>query len=171
MTMQSLSPASVTRPRRQRGFSLIEVMVALFVLSIGLLGLAGLQTLGLKFNVQSYQRTQATLNAYDIMDRIRANPVGMTASAYDNIDLSPNPSAVDCMAAGCDAAQMADYDIGQWKASLTSLLSQGQGGICRGTLTLSPYACAVNPGATLFTVAVTWVEYDLNMNLTVEAQL
>ena len=171
MTMQSLSPASVTRPRRQRGFSLIEVMVALLVLAIGLLGLAALQTLGLKFNTQSYQRTQAVLNAYDIVDRIRANSGGMVAGNYDDIDVSYTPPAQDCMAATCSTTQMADYDIGQWKASLTSLLSQGQGGICRGTLTLSPYACAVNPGATLFTVAVTWVEYDLNMNLTVEAQL
>ena len=156
---------------RERGFSLVEVLVALFVLSIGLLGLAGLQTAGLRLNHQSYQRTQATLNTYDIIDRIRANPGGMTAGIYDDIDLSPNPWAADCMAAGCNTAQMADYDIGEWKTSLTNLLSQGQGGICRGTLTLSPYACAVNPGATLFTVGVTWVEHDLNMNLTVEAQL
>jgi type IV pilus assembly protein PilV len=157
--------------RKHHGFSLVEVLVALFVLSIGLLGLAALQTTGLRLNHQSYQRTQATLEAYDIIDRIRANPAGMTAGVYDNIDLSPNPSAVDCMAAGCDTTQMADYDIGQWKASLTSLLSKGQGGICRGTLTLSPYACAVNPGATVFTVGVTWVEQDLTMNLTMEAQL
>ena len=157
---------------RERGFSLVEVLVALMVLSIGLLGLAALQTTGLRLNHQSYQRTQATLNAYDIIDRIRANPGGMSAGVYDNIDLSPNPSAIDCMApAGCTTAEMADYDIGEWKDSLTNLLSQGQGGICRGTLTLSPYACAVNLGATLFTVRVTWVEHDLNMNLTVEAQL
>ncbi len=157
---------------RQRGFSLVEVLVALFVLSIGLLGLAGLQTAGLRLNHQSYQRTQATLNTYDIIDRIRANPGAMAAGVYDNIDLSPNPSAADCMVPpACTTAEMADYDIGQWKDSLTKLLSQGQGGICRGTLTLSPYACVVNPGATLFTVGITWVEHDLNMNLTVEAQL
>ena len=47
--------------RLSKGFSLLEVMVALLVLSIGLLGLAGLQTFSLKFNHQSYERTQATL--------------------------------------------------------------------------------------------------------------
>ena len=157
--------------RKHHGFSLIEVLVALFVLSIGLLGLAALQATGLRLNHQSYQRTQATLNTYDIIDRMRANPISIGAGTYNNINLSYTPPVADCLGLPCDTTQMADYDIGQWKASLTNLLSQGQGGICRGTLTLSPYACAVNPGATLFTVGVTWVEHDLNMNLMVEAQL
>ncbi len=161
----------LTQRRRQRGFSLLEVLVALLVLSIGLLGLAALQTMGLKFNTQSYQRTQAVLNAYDIIDRIRANPGAMGAGAYDDINLTYSPPAADCMAATCSTTQMADYDIGQWKAALTELLAQGQGGICRGTLTLNPYSCTVDATATEFTVGITWVENDLNMNLMVEAQL
>ncbi len=68
--------------QRQYGFSLLEVLIALLVLSIGLLGLAGLQTLGLKFNMQSYQRTQAALLAYDIVDRMRANPVEKNGPRY-----------------------------------------------------------------------------------------
>ena len=156
---------------RARGFSLLEVLIALLVLSIGLLGLAALQTVGLKFNTQSYQRTQAVLNAYDIIDRIRANPGGMTAGAYNDIDLAYSAPAADCMAGTCSTAQMADYDIGQWKTSLTELLSQGKGAICRGTLTLNPYGCTLDTTTTEFTVAITWVEHDLNMNLMVEAQL
>jgi type IV pilus assembly protein PilV len=174
MTMQSLSPASVTRPRRQRGFSLIEVMVALFVLSIGLLGLAALQTLGLKFNTQSYQRTQAVLNAYDIVDRIRANSGGIAAAVYDNIgiDAAPPGSPPDCGAIACDNTQMADYDIGQWKASLDELLTQGKGAVCRGVLTADFTACAVDPaGNTSFQVGVQWFENDIPMRLAVEAQL
>ena len=169
--MQSLSPSSVTLRPRQRGFSLIEVMVALMVLAIGLLGLAGLQTLGLKFNTQSYQRTQAVLNAYDIIDRIRANSGGMVAGRYDNIDVSYTPPTQDCMAATCTTTQMADYDIGQWKASLASLLTQGQGGMCRGTLALNPYNCTPDLTTTHFTVGITWVEGDLPIMVMVEAQL
>ena len=146
-------------------------MVALLVLSIGLLGLAGLQTLGLKFNIQSYQRTQAVLNAYDIIDRIRANSGGMVAGRYDNIDVSYTPPTQDCMAATCTTTQMADYDIGQWKASLASLLTQGQGGMCRGTLALNPYNCTLDPATTHFTVGITWVEGTLPIMVMVEAQL
>ena len=59
--------------RRESGFSLIEVLVALLVLSIGLLGLAALQAQGLRFNHDAYVRTQATNLAYDIVDRMRVN--------------------------------------------------------------------------------------------------
>ncbi|MFQ6023932.1 MAG: type IV pilus modification protein PilV, partial [Acidiferrobacterales bacterium] len=148
-----------------------EVLVALLILSIGLLGLAALQTAGLRFNTQSYQRTQAVLNAYDIIDRIRANPGGMNASNYDDIDLAYTASGTDCMGATCTTAQMADYDIGQWKASLTAVLSQGQGGICRGTLTVNPYNCTVDATATQFMVGITWMENDITQSLAVEAQL
>lgn len=145
--------------------------MALFVLSIGLLGLAGLQTMGLKFNTQSYQRTQAVLNAYDIIDRIRANPGGLAAGNYDDIDVSYAPPAVTCLGAPCDTTQMADYDIGEWKASLGGLLSQGQGGICRGALTLNPYSCVVDTTITQFMVGITWVEHDLSVGMMVEARL
>ncbi len=127
--------------------------------------------MGLQFNTQSYQRTQAVFNAYDIIDRIRANPEAMNAGSYDNINLAYNPPGTDCMTGNCTTAQLADYDIGQWKAALTSLLSKGQGGICRGTLTVSPYNCAVDTSSTQFTVGITWVESELSQTLTVAAEL
>ena len=61
------------RPDRISGFTLLEVLVALVILSIGLLGLAGLQAASLRYNHSSYLRSQATLIAYDIVDRMRAN--------------------------------------------------------------------------------------------------
>lgn len=60
-------------PRAQRGVTLLEVLVSIVVLSVGLLGYAGLQTLSLKNNNSAYQRSQATLLTYDIVDRMRAN--------------------------------------------------------------------------------------------------
>lgn len=157
----------LTRRHRQRGFSLLEVLVALLVLSIGLLGLAALQTMGLKFNTQSYQRTQAVLNAYDIIDRIRANPAGMATGGYDNIGLTAAaPTPPTCP---CTPAQMATYDVAQWKASLTQLLTQGKGAVCRGTLDTS-WTCTVT-GGTNFQVGIEWTENDLPMRMVVEAQL
>ena len=62
----------------QRGFTLLEVLIALLILSIGLLGLAALQTISLRSNEMASMRTAATHLAYDITDRMRANP-GRTA--------------------------------------------------------------------------------------------
>src|SRR5262249_56408603 len=63
-----------SRSRRARGFTLIEALVALLVLSIGLLGVAALQLTSLRSNPSSSFRSQATLLAYDVVDRMRANP-------------------------------------------------------------------------------------------------
>jgi type IV pilus assembly protein PilV len=80
------------RARFQRGVTLLEVLISIVVLSIGLLGYAGLQTLSLKNNTSAFQRSQATLLTYDIVDRMRANrpkvllgdyQVGMGASGND----------------------------------------------------------------------------------------
>lgn len=66
---------------RQRGATLIEVLVALLVMSIGLLGAAAIQLNALKFTDSSSLRTRASFIAYDMMDRIRANPDGAYALA------------------------------------------------------------------------------------------
>lgn len=166
--MQTIVKSGKRHPRRQAGFSLLEVLVALLVLSIGLLGLAALQTMGLRFNTQSYQRTQAVLNAYDIIDRIRANPGGMTAGRYDDVDIAaPAPTEPACP---CNATQMADVDIAQWKNTLATLLAEGNGAICRGTLNADFTNCTPGVG-TSFMVGIQWTENDLPMRMSVEAQL
>jgi type IV pilus assembly protein PilV len=157
------------RPQRARGFSMLEVLVALLVLSVGLLGLAALQTMGLKFNTQSYQRTQAVLNAYDIIDRIRANPGGVLTGGYDDIGKDDAvPSLPTCP---CSPAQMANYDIAQWKNSLTGVLTQGKGAVCRGALSADMSTCTVAPSSTKYQVGIEWMENDLTMRMMVEAQV
>jgi type IV pilus assembly protein PilV len=174
ITMSDREQRAVFHPRRraQRGFSLLEVLVALLVLSIGLLGLAALQTMGLKFNTQSYQRTQAVLNAYDIIDRIRANPAGMAGGNYDDIGIAATPPTLPTCgtAPGCNPAQMADYDVAQWKVSLAQLLTEGRGAVCRGDLAADLSTCTV-AGGTSFQVGIEWKENDLAIRMVVEAQL
>jgi type IV pilus assembly protein PilV len=65
------------------GFSMMEVLVALLVLSVGLLGMAALQVVSLKANHGAYQRSQATFLAYDMIDRMRANRAKAMAGDYD----------------------------------------------------------------------------------------
>jgi len=59
---------------RQRGFNLVEVLIAVLVLSAGLLGLAGLQIAGMKSSHSAYLRSQAAFAVYDLLERMRANP-------------------------------------------------------------------------------------------------
>lgn len=74
------------KPRRktQSGLSLLEVLVSIVVLAIGLLGLAGLQMTALKSGHSAYMRSQATVLAYDLADRMRASRVAALAGAYDS---------------------------------------------------------------------------------------
>lgn len=85
-------------PRRQTGFSLIEVMVTLVVLGIGMLGLAALQITGLRVNDGALMRTRAAIAAADLADRVRAQPDVFIAQmpvkiAHDGCDSPPDCTA------------------------------------------------------------------------------
>lgn len=117
---------------RHQGFTLIEVLVALIVLGIGLLGIAQMQALSLAYNHSSGLRSQAILQAYDISERIRANPT----ATYD----THNQTAQDNQCAAtpanttpstCNPGQMAQNDLYEWKQDLTNLLPSGTGTITK----------------------------------------
>lgn len=145
-------------PRWSTGFTLMEVLVALFVLSVGLLGLAGLQTFGMKYNQQSYQRTQAIYQAYDIIDRIRANPAGKTAGNYDTVAAGSIPTiTTDCTTALCSTAALATYDINKWNTANSNLLANGRG--------------AISTSTNRRTITITWLENDLPSSVVIEVDL
>jgi type IV pilus assembly protein PilV len=104
--------------RFERGLSLFEILITVVVVSIGLLGLAGLQFAGLRASNNAQDHTTATLLAQDIEARIRANPVAAQPPnlAYNSISLdsSSSPGIVDCLAASCTPSVMANFDIYQW---------------------------------------------------------
>ena len=115
------------------GFTMVEVLVALLVLSIGLLGLAALQGTGLRFSHQSYQRTQATILIYDIIDRMRANPQGLVNYPLD-ITTAPPASAKDCVTNSCSAAELANYDLNAWRDSIQKTIGSQRSAIARNGL-------------------------------------
>lgn len=147
--------------RGQQGFSMIEAMVSVLVLSGGLLGLAFLQAQGMKFNVDAYQRTQATVFAYDIIDRLRANPTAARAGAYvvpTNAEadaagkVTPRACDVGDGSVTCTPAELAVFDLAKWyQAQLR-------------TLALDPnnYATinrvAISPDLDSHTVTMRWFE-------------
>lgn len=107
------------------GFSLIEVLVALVVLSVGLLGLAALQQNAVRFNHGAYLRSQATVLAYDMADRIRGNRQAAINDAYDSAFAAVPPACGGAIAAGTVVAQ----DIAAWRRALTCALPAGNGQI------------------------------------------
>lgn len=111
------------------GFTLLEVLVTIVIISVGMLGLAGLQARGLQNNHSSLQRTLAVYQAYDMADRMRANIVGVNNNNYDN--LSGTPSDPGCITSGCTPAQLTDYDMRIWNLANASLLPNGVGVVCR----------------------------------------
>lgn len=110
-------------PPRQGGFSLLEAVVTLAILSIGLLGLALLQAQGMQFNTSAYARTQASILAGNIIDRMRvnaANPADYVSSGSD--DASPGTCSVS-------SALDAGNDLDCWYRRLQNTLPGGDGRI------------------------------------------
>jgi type IV pilus assembly protein PilV len=108
--MRALVPFS---RKSAAGFTLVEVLVALVVLSIGLLGIASLQVSSLRWNHGASKRSQATLLAYDILDRMRANPIAARAGAYSS---------------GGTPTTLSTSDLSQWSSNITAVLGPGATG-------------------------------------------
>ena len=128
--------ARVTR-LRVAGFSLVEVLVAMFVVSMGILALAGLLQASTRYSKMSELRSSATLLANDIADRIRANPGGaiglppipgaydLTGNAFPSAQ-APAPSHADCTHdAPCGPAELAKSDLAEWTARVKATLPKG----------------------------------------------
>lgn len=112
-----------------RGFSLVEILVAVVVLSVGLLGLAALQTSSLRAGNDSYLRTQANLLAYNIIDRMRANYPAVSAKDYDLATGATVTASTNCASATCTTQQLADWDRKQWLDAVTTELPQASASI------------------------------------------
>ena len=153
---------------RQSGFTLIEVLVAVIVLSIGLVGVAGLQAVSLKNNQSAFMRSQASALAYDLADRMRANVPGANANMYDP---TAKAATASCKTAtGCTTQQMAQNDLFEWDAAITTYLPDGQGFVCidstpnDGTSFADPQCDGTG---TLFAVKIWWDDdRDGTINIT-----
>ena len=140
-----------------------EAMISVLVLSGGLLGLAFLQAQGMKFNADAYQRTQATVLAYDIIDRLRANPVAANGNGYS----VPNSAAataastanlLDCDkpdgSVPCTANELATFDLVRWYQAQTTSLALDPSNYA----TISRAPVAGNPALDSHTITMRWFE-------------
>ena len=121
---------------KSNGFTLLEVLVALLILSIGLLGLVNLQLRGLQYSDSARQKSQATFLAYDILDRMRANKDEALNGTYDVLigTAIPQPDAADMCSistVSCTPDDLAAYDLWEWKQELSQYLPNGDGRVQR----------------------------------------
>jgi len=138
---------AIRLPRPQLGFTLIETMVALLVISVGMIGVAALHGQALASSGIALRRSVAIGFASDIADRVRVNRgagVAYQAAAADNnCDDPTGGGGVDCT-----PAQMAAHDLFVWRAQIAQNLPGGTGAVAVNT--------ATNP--TTYTVTVSWAE-------------
>lgn len=140
--------------RNERGFTLVEVLVALVILSIGLLGLAGLQTLSLSGSTDSSLRSQATLYVYDMIDRMRANRSEATNMIDQNYEINFGAVPANSLPV------LVKQDLDGWLAVLATLPS-GQGAV---VLTSSA-------GQVRTKVSARWLEHGEQVSVEVDTLL
>jgi len=156
-----------THTNQVQGFSLIEALVTLSVVSIGLLGVAGLQTSTQQYSRNAYYHTQATIISHDMSERIRANPVALMAKNYHRI--SPQKTNSCTTNLGCNPQQMAGNDSFEWTQIIKAQLPQGHGIVC---IDSSPNDGSVNSPAcdnngSYYAIKLWW--YDTTENKTVRS--
>jgi len=107
--------------RKQRGVGLVEILVAVVIISIGFLAAASMQIQGMRFSQGAYFRSQAYFMASDIIDRMRNNPRAVTAGLYDDKVISPTAANPNCGNGNCNFQDMVDQDIFDWSSAIHNL--------------------------------------------------
>ena len=131
--------------QRQRGDTMIEVMVTLIILAVGALGAAALQITTLQNLSSSHSASVAAIVAQDFGERMRANPAAALAGNYDH-DSKPT-STTDCVGDPCTVTALADYDKEAWWDQITTVLPSGSGKV-------EP----LTAGGNIFVLTVRWDE-------------
>lgn len=146
--------------KRQNGASMLEVLVTLVIVSFGLLGIAGIILNSLKSSHSSYARSQATLLANDMIERMRANRIAAEAAGLPyNLALNANPTT-----AVPSAPTVPEADLIDWRNTLANTLPSGTGSV------------NLNAATRLVTVVVQWNDSRVeggsaNQQISIQSQL
>jgi type IV pilus assembly protein PilV len=150
---------------RIRGFTLLEVLIALLVFSLGLLGLAGLMVVSFKTNHSAYLRTQASFLAVSMADRMRANTPRIWTDDYNTT--YPTGDTDPCASgAACSRADVATRDKAEWSTQISDLLPNGAATIdCQPAAGVTVNALDAQNGAPytgLCHIVIQWNEATLD---------
>lgn len=147
--------------RNQNGFSLIELLVAVVIFSVGLLAIAGLQVVSKRANFEGMQRASATQIANGLLEDMRTNGAGMAAylaaPEFGGGVLGNEPVPVCSAVAPCNALQKAAHDLWFWESVVDGDQETNINGSSGGVV--SPTICVNGPfggGAGIYTVTVVW---------------
>lgn len=128
---------------------MIEILVTILIISIAVLGSAGLQVQALKTNQGGQFRNQAVFLLNDMVERMKANKAYSVSATTGYGDTASSAGMnTDCYTAPCSAGALAAYDIAKWQASILAVLPQGTGTVTQTT--------AGNPSS--YTVTISWVD-------------
>jgi len=121
----------ILRPTKysQRGFSMLEVLISMFVLAVGLLGIAGLQLTSLKAADSANFRSQATILSYDIIDKMHANRTLALNGSYNTVNGSYDKTTDTYNNVTSSDSTIQGIDIRNWLKSLGIELPQGLGSV------------------------------------------
>ena len=156
--------------KTQTGFSLIEILISLLILSIGMLGLGGLQLSSLKSANNAHFRTVASLAATDLIDRMRSNPTAVQNNLYTatlGIEHCETSLTTVCeVGVECTAEELATYDLYRVNCGVSAGMYQTGGvqyDLPQASLTIG---CAIPPCSTGqdHTIRVGWQESDNDDN-------
>jgi type IV pilus assembly protein PilV len=145
------------------GSSLIEVMIATLLFGVAVLGLGAAQLAAKNHQEVAQQRTIATLLGRDMVEKMQANS-GQIARYVDAIEQPPAAEAVpDCAARSCSAAELALYDIHEWKQLLAGPAQEGVGELSshRSGGLVSPWVCIEQDEQLVRVVLVWWERQSL----------
>ena len=135
--------------RLQRAFSMIEVLVTLLIISLALLGTAGLQAYSMRLSQGGQFRTQAVFLAADLAERMEANLTGARDGAYVVTTSSvPVAASTACVDAVCNAGALAAFDLAQWQNAIAATLPQSSWAVAH---------TAVLKKST-YTITISWVD-------------
>lgn len=141
--------------KRQRGLSMIEILITILIVAIGFLGVASMQMLNLKTVNNTQYRSMATLHAYDMAERMRSNVASVKAGLYEISDADASSTTATCSA--CNAVQMAAVDADQWKTQIRNKDTAAITDLPRGKGKVEQV-----PGTSFYDITVSWQEssYD-----------
>lgn len=144
---------------KNKGFSLLELLIALLVFSMGLLGLAGLLVVSVKTNQSAYLRSQASFLAQGMADRMRNNIIGVWANNYNSA--IPGGSTQTCP---CNVPQLAQRDLFMWSQELANFLPNAVGNIncARSSGVSVPQTERRPPYDGVCTITLSWSESSVD---------
>ena len=162
--------------RCQQGVGIVEILIAVLLVSMGFLAAARMQVEGMRFSQSAYHQSQAYFLASDMIDRMRSNIEGVAKGYYSGVTTSSAASNPNCDQIQCSSLGLARQDIYDWSANLHALA--GHSGFVPALPSSSSIAASgivADLGNGVFSVTMAWNEVvqgeDIEQNLRVQFAL